>query len=355
MGASVLFSWIHLSDIHVGHGEATHIEDQRLVLSTLRNDVAQMLNDGVPHPDAIFVTGDIAFSGACRSSDEYDSVAQWLNAIASAAGLGANHVFVVPGNHDVQRPADKPLAGAALLRELRSGATSIDAALATPDTTKHLATRQANYLSFASSFAPACRADAEAKGAQLFWRHTLPARDGLRVRVVGLNTALLAADENAFGSDQGRLWLGTKQLAATLIDPDVTSNEVVIVLSHHPLQDRWLGDQDEAAGWIRSKAHVHLAGHVHEAASIRQRGGGGVDIVSVVAGAVHGEKTPHGCPARHGYSFGAIVTVGGVLKVRIWPQLWSKGNNDFRRDNDHVPRNQAFAEHEISRVRFVAP
>jgi hypothetical protein len=36
---SVIFAWIHLSDIHFGHGDAAHGWDQQLVLAVLRRDV----------------------------------------------------------------------------------------------------------------------------------------------------------------------------------------------------------------------------------------------------------------------------------------------------------------------------
>ena len=39
-------------------------------------------------------------------------------------------------------------------------------------------------------------------GAELYWRHTLEVDGGLRIRIVGLNTALLAADEDVFESDK---------------------------------------------------------------------------------------------------------------------------------------------------------
>lgn len=352
MGPQPRFSWIHLSDIHIGHGDATHIADQKLVLSAICSDIERMLTSGVPQPDAIFVTGDIAFSGACRTSDEYTRAAQWLTVIAKTARLGLDAVFVVPGNHDVQRSADKPVAAAALLRQLRAGGVSIDAALTDPDAHARLKARQANYLAFAESFAPASRTDAEVTSAQLYWRHNLKAHGGLRIRIVGLNTALLAADEAIFDSDQKRLWLGTIQLSAAFTEPAVAPDEVVIVLSHHPLRERWLADENEVAGWIRKHAHLHLSGHVHEADSERTRGGGGTDFVSIVGGAAHGEKTLHGYPARHGYSFGALMADNGALKVRVWPRIWSSSNKDFRLDGDSVKPGAEYAEHDLPRVRL---
>ncbi|WP_158627612.1 metallophosphoesterase [Corallococcus sp. AB038B] len=345
------FSWIHLSDIHVGHGDATHIEDQKLVLGALRRDVEVMLASGVPRPDAIFVTGDIAFSGACRTPDEYMRAVRWLTDIARAAGLELGSVFVVPGNHDVQRPADKPVTARTLLRQLRKGEPSLDEVLADSAGLVQLRARQANYLAFAEGFAPACRTDAETPGAQLYWRHTLEMPGGPRLRIIGLNTALLAADESVFKADQGRLWLGTRQLSAVFTEPEVAPNEVAIVLSHHPLRDHWLADETNAARWIRRHAHLHLSGHVHEGTSERAGNGGGTALVSISAGAVHGEKTPHGYPARHGYNFGALVARDGALKVRIWPRMWSDVHKDFRLDVDNVPPNETYAEHDLPRMK----
>ncbi|HLL46432.1 MAG TPA: protein kinase, partial [Longimicrobiaceae bacterium] len=227
-------------------------------------------------------------------------------------------------------------------------------ALADSAALAQLRARQANYLAFAEGFAPACRTDADAPGAKLYWRHTLEVDGGLRIRIVGLNTALLAADEAVFESDQGRLGLGTRQLSAAFTEPEVAPDEVVIVLSHHPLRDHWLADETDAARWIRSHAHLHLSGHVHEAASERAGSGGGTALVSIAAGAVHGEKTPRGYPARHGYSFGALAARAGTLKVCVWPRMWSDANKDFRLDVDNVPPNETYAEHDLPRVRVPA-
>ncbi len=37
-----LFIWVHISDIHVGHGDASYGWDQQLVLSELIKDVAEV-------------------------------------------------------------------------------------------------------------------------------------------------------------------------------------------------------------------------------------------------------------------------------------------------------------------------
>jgi 3',5'-cyclic AMP phosphodiesterase CpdA len=58
-----LLTWLHLSDIHFGHGPTSHQWDQQLVLRALQEDLLRLEDRHIPKPDILFVTGDIAFSG----------------------------------------------------------------------------------------------------------------------------------------------------------------------------------------------------------------------------------------------------------------------------------------------------
>ncbi|WP_170234382.1 metallophosphoesterase family protein [Azomonas agilis] len=51
-------------------------------------------------PDAIIVSGDIAFAGA---PDEFAFATEWLTKLCEACRCSLESVFVVPGNHDVVR------------------------------------------------------------------------------------------------------------------------------------------------------------------------------------------------------------------------------------------------------------
>ena len=180
---------------------------------------------------------------------------------------------------------------------------------------------------------------------RLWWWHREQARNGPKIRLVGLNTALLAADE----ADYGKLALGKAPLAQVLTAPPPDPDELVIVLSHHPFHGGWLMDEKETAGWVRSHAHLHLFGHVHEASSKEARSGAGGAFVSVAAGAAHGEKN---APAAHGYNIAAVMRgPGSELRLRLWPRRWSAKNKAFRPDTDSLPDGQMFAEHTL-RLRW---
>jgi hypothetical protein len=341
----VLFSWLHVSDIHIGHGDASHGWDQRLVLDTLRADVGSLLRDGrVPRPDALMVTGDVAFSGATRATDEYERAGEWLTSLAGEVGLGASGVFVVPGNHDVQRAVDASDDSVRrLLRGLRKGEDPLDESLKKSADAAMLSQRMANYLAFARGFG----AGAESATPALYWRHTLQAKCGLEVCIAGLNTALLAADDQ----DHGRLRLGKAQLAHALLERG-SAPRVVMVLSHHPFSDGWLADEKDVSSWLRNRAQLHLSGHVHVANSEQIVSGGGSSFIRVSAGAAHGDADAS-VPASHGYNFGAIVRrKTGELGVVVWPRRWSPGKAGFRRDEESVPDHEEYSFQSIVGVRL---
>lgn len=343
-----LFTWLHLSDIHMGHGAAVNRWDQKLVLQALLLDVKQVFQATDRRTlDAILVTGDIAYSGGVRSCAEYPDAAMFLSSIATTVGLDTTAVFVIPGNHDVQRTADQNRSVRRLVHRLRAGDEALDDVLANEEDRAWLATRQANFWAFARKFAPLCL-EAEAsdvRSSQLWWSHRTKGR-GINVRFIGLNTALIASDE----SDFGRLQLGLSALGDSLLRPVLEPNELVVALSHHPLRGGWLADEKECNAWLCSRAHVHLFGHLHEPDTEEARTGAGGHFVRVSAGATHGDDASPGTPSGHGYNVAAVVRMSdNGFGLRIWPRRWSDRHKAFRADMDNLPDGQSSA---LFKLRF---
>lgn len=338
-----IFSWIHLSDMHFGHPNISHQWDQRLVLDSLHRDIERLEERKIPKPEVLLVTGDIAFSG---NAEQYAEARVWLDKVAGTLGISREHVYLVPGNHDVDRTVDRKDRNVArLIRGLRDGDDLLDDVLDNADDRGLLASRMSAYLAFASQYPSVQAPD------PLFWTNSFVSAQGLPIRIIGLPTALLAAGD----VDRGKLRLGKKPLASTLNEahPD---RELVLVLTHHPFRGGWLVDQADVDNWVRNRGHVHLSGHVHEADSEMARSGSGSGILRIAAGAVHGDVLPPGVPAGHGYAFGAVIAdANGHLRVRIWPRLWSGLNKEFRADMHNVPDGQTYAEHSLGgRLRFAA-
>ncbi|MBI1894354.1 MAG: metallophosphoesterase [Candidatus Rokubacteria bacterium] len=332
----ILLTWLHLSDIHFGHGSASYRWDQQLILETLKNDLVGLARTGLPTPDVIFVTGDIAFSGR---AEQYVAAGAWLDAVAQVVQVPPEFVFLVPGNHDIQRDVDACNRGVRrLVERLRSDDEALDDALADPGDRSMLRMRLSHYLDFASRYRASDVEKEETLARDLYWKVVL---DGgvCSIRVVGLNTALLCADDR----DKGRLRVGSEQLAQTLLPKEDERTLLTIALTHHPVS--WLHDERDVSEWFASRVHIHLHGHIHDAESERHQKGGGSDFLRVAAGAVHGDPSGR----RHGYSFASVsVNPEGMLNVRVWPRGWSERNKDFRTDVDAVPPGSNCAEHLLS-------
>jgi tetratricopeptide (TPR) repeat protein len=361
-----LFSWLHLSDLLIGHPGAAPGHTQALLLDRLYKDIIESVEQGLPNPDVILVTGDHTYHATPR---EYGVARGRLLDIGRAVGLGPEGIFVVPGNHDVQRNVDEDRAVSRLLTALREGTDSLDNAMARPADRALLAQRQANYLDFAAGFAPAEGAPEGPAEERLFWQHRRFV-NGLWLRLVGLNSALLAAGD----TDLGKLRLG-EQLVRSIKNPPVELDELVVVLTHHPTLGAWLADERRVEAWLENRAHVHLSGHVHDEASEKARSGMPGPFVRVTAGASHRVQTPvsvgswptpvstptsmrasaSGFAPSFGYNLSSILrNDDGSLVLQVWPRAWSPRNMAFWSDPENLPEGRMEVEHPL-RIQLSPP
>ena len=96
-------TWLHVSDVHIRAGDPF---DRDVVLRTLVASVKEFRQCGRA-PDLIFATGDVAYGG---KTTEYQMATAFLDTLIEAAGLDRRALFVIPGNHDVDRDLSVCLA-----------------------------------------------------------------------------------------------------------------------------------------------------------------------------------------------------------------------------------------------------
>jgi 3',5'-cyclic AMP phosphodiesterase CpdA len=94
-------TWLHLSDWHHGN---KGIQDRALVRDALINDIENRTTGCDPRLeklDFVFFTGDL---GNCGAGDEYAAArTEFLDRVVAAANITPDRLFLVPGNHDVDR------------------------------------------------------------------------------------------------------------------------------------------------------------------------------------------------------------------------------------------------------------
>jgi predicted MPP superfamily phosphohydrolase len=106
--ASRSITWLHLSDLHTCKPKTGW--DAHRVLDPLKRDLRRMQDDHGLIPDMIFFTGDLAFGHIGDKAGEsipeqFDDGHVFLEGVRSAfkREIPLENVFLVPGNHDVER------------------------------------------------------------------------------------------------------------------------------------------------------------------------------------------------------------------------------------------------------------
>ena len=101
-------TWLHLSDIHFN--AATEWRDSNVRDALIEYLEALLKGDESLYPDLVFCAGDIAYgeTGSSPLKDQYAKARVFFDGILSVCGrpgvpLPHDRLFVVPGNHDVNR------------------------------------------------------------------------------------------------------------------------------------------------------------------------------------------------------------------------------------------------------------
>jgi GTPase-associated adaptor domain/Calcineurin-like phosphoesterase len=244
---------LHLSDIHFRTPDCENpaTDSNQPYRTLLAQDVVELCREGGA-VDAILVGGDIAFKG---DPAEYKVARAWLLELARQCGCPPEGIYVVPGNHDVDRGvcirslaisnAQEAIAGAqadAREREMKRQLADADAG---PSLFRPLAA----YNEFAAGF------DCSVFPGSPFWTDEVELGGGVRLRLFGLTSTLISGLGDRDDAP-GHLYLGRLQ---TVLNPEM--DVVNLVLCHHP--PSWFADRDDTDDNVNERAKLQFFGHEH--------------------------------------------------------------------------------------------
>jgi len=302
---------LHVSDIHFRSPECLDPDtDPDFAIRTrMMRDLAQQVAE-LGEVDAILIGGDIAFKAA---ADEYATAWRWIQQLAGISGCPTNRIFVVPGNHDV----DRGMIGKAVpIQNVQHAVASSPAAkregklrqqLGDEDSGQQLLKPHSEYNNFAAPL-----------GCQIwpkkpFWHQDVDLEGGVTLRIYGLSTTLLSGQDGE-DDDPGDLYLSPLQ---TVLDP--APNTANLVIMHHPPD--WLADGEAVDDALTARAMFHLFGHKH-----KQRAIMGTSYVRLGAGAINPSRSEK--PYDPGYNLISLKVGGSGSDRKIDVELRQRRMQD---------------------------
>jgi len=270
--------WLHLSDFHFAAREGW---DRRRTLKALLEYLTSRKKEGW-RPDFVFATGDIANSGKIA---EYDQATLFFRELAKVLEIDlARDLFLIPGNHDVDRDAKGPADDYILRGLLSSSGTEqqeqIAATLGDARTMAMLGRRLHEFYNFTDRLLGAARRFQADKP----WRVDFRDVAGIEVAILQLNSAWASG----LAEEKGRLLVGMHQLEEALAE--ASRSPMRIALLHHPLDYLADGDAGALRGRLKARggAHFLLRGHLHES-EIELSANPDGKMVELAAGAVYAD------------------------------------------------------------------
>ncbi len=257
---------LHLSDVHFGQTtrNQTNWRLRRVLGKAWQDNLRVIVADG--KPDIVCFTGDIAFSGG---KGEYKDATAFFDELLNALGVQKSQLFVVPGNHDVDRKVNLPTWKKVRDAIPQTSSTNVAQWMAggsapfgfDEDWRGAVLARQHDYRQWLSDcgLAHCIPGGVGQAHPHLGYRATLGGWPQ-PVHIVGLDSAWLAGDDQ----DAEKLRITDAQVGRHLtLANGAPIDGLVVVLAHHPIST--LADGKDIRGLLNHyRVPFVLHGHVHD-------------------------------------------------------------------------------------------
>ena len=235
---------LHISDPHINTKECF---DRSVVLDPLIERVETDMRSGFK-PEIVVVTGDIAATGI---KDEYELAEKFFKDLRSALELPAERLFIVPGNHDVDRKRYRPtdIPSYDDMKELNDE-------LETEEYRTDLLKGMEEYFKFVEVNYPYLKSR---HGNLVPFVHNYQATCGKKIGLVGFNSAWMCRKS----PDEREIAIGEYQVKMAMEELKAFGGcDLVINIFHHPLRWLWLVDMKICRRYFDGS--ILLTGHLHD-------------------------------------------------------------------------------------------
>lgn len=240
-----MLRWLHISDLHFNNDDMSTI--------SLREELPVFLKRNNINCDYVFCTGDIRTANA-KPNDFTDEAAKYIVGLCRTVGIDTSRLFIVPGNHDVERDAPGRNDAVKKICFQREGYYDpLDGAIHEEDLQK-IHAGQNDFRKFLEKIYSADRVS----------RYSDPLSPHFNIETPDFN--ILHIDSTLTytkGQEATDLIIGTKLLlnALEVLNPE----KPTILLSHYPFTSLLQEEKKYVRELLyRKNVHLWLAGHEHD-------------------------------------------------------------------------------------------
>jgi tetratricopeptide (TPR) repeat protein len=330
-------NWIHLSDWHqnkvsldseiVNESQKDKFLkdnfDRYLIKDKLLEDIQQRaeIDSSLENIDFVIFSGDLTYNGR---KDEFEEIKKELfDPLLKACGdLDPSRLFIVPGNHDLNR------ADFELLPPTLSNYLTEENASSWLSHNRRRAEVLKPFYEFGNFI------DSYTKQEDALFGSSCELNFGEdRISLIGLNSALMCGrkDEQGNVDDEKKIIVGEPQIQEVL--KKVSDSNIKIAVLHHPLE--WLAGFD--CRYIEERlsevCNFILNGHVHypRVKVINKKNPDEGNYVCISTGAAYGSRMPQDPIFINAYNFVHLdlVTKNGIIFPRHWNNKHSRWTEDL--------------------------
>ncbi len=321
-------TWLHLSDWHQGNKEFNRLVVADALIKDLEERTTNISPD-LAKIDFIVFSGDVAHGG---KQEEYQAAkVEFFDRLLKATGLGPDRIFIIPGNHDLNRD-EFYLLPPELLKPLESE-TDVQKWIVEERQRRVVLQPFDAFTKFVTNYAGYVNPDYATI-------HRIVI-DGKKIALLGLNSAWMCGrntDAKGEVDDDGYVLVGEPQIHQSL--KDISDADIKIAVLHHPFE--WLNEFDRRhiKEYLINECDFILNGHQHtpDARQISRNNG---FYVHISTGASFLDRISKDPLFINAYNLVHLdfETKQGVVFLRRWSDRQNKWleDTDARPPNGRVP------------------
>jgi tetratricopeptide (TPR) repeat protein/predicted phosphodiesterase len=307
-------TWLHLSDWHQKGKDF----GRKIVLRALLKDIRERvkISPDLEKIDFVVFSGDVAFGG---KTEEYQAAKeQFFLPLLDACGVEPKQLFIVPGNHDLDRDEFKRLPH------------DLTKPLSTEKEVQDWLTDDRNryrLLEPFSAFASFVREYTGQEPPDYANVRRIKVSDK-EIALIGLNSAWMCGRNKDKIGDYGFVIVGEPQIYNAL--EEISGTDLRVAILHHPFD--WLRefDRNRIEDSLRQGCDFILRGHQHKP-KVEITSGTSGDCVIIPAGASYDRRMAENPRYANSYNFVHLDfdAGNGVVFLRRWSDDGNKWLEDI--------------------------